>query len=121
MTRPRAPWQHPALAPVYAAVVAFGVVFLVHLFGAVTADVTVTVSVTPSAASASSTASARATTTVCLRPPGGWHLVDPKPQATPDPAAAAQDPAAPDPAAGRGCRPVVGTTGAPFRLRADGP
>ncbi len=75
MTRPRASWQHPALAPVYAAVIAFAVVAVVRVSEVVKSapgpDITVTVRVSPS------------TSSVCLVLPDGWRFADPKASATP--------------------------------------
>ncbi|MCL9795832.1 hypothetical protein [Frankia sp. AgKG'84/4] len=106
MTRTRAPWQHPALTPVYAAVIAFGVVVVVWLSDSVKSapgpEGTVTVRVTPSTSSA------------CLVLPKKWKFVGQEPSATPTPAADAQAAVLPE------CGPAGDEADFSAQLRVDG-
>lgn len=113
VTSRRAPWRNPALAPAYAAAIAFGAVglagLLVDLDPTSTAppppEVTISVEVTPS----TKAGPAR----VCVSPPDGWQFADPTPAPTPTPTATGSPAIPPDLAdegAGAGDAGAITTT-----------
>lgn len=113
MRRRPASWRHPALAPVYAAVIAFGAVllanYLVHLDHAAYRTgsgekLTVTVEVTP----------ASGAVRLCLRQPRDWQLDDPAPTSPPPGDTDSGD----TDSVPRACRAVSKPTTAPFTVRA---